>query len=356
MLLTICLPVFNDSRALSTTIESLLSQKIEWGTTAEILVSDNFSEDNAAEQAKRQLAQTSGSRVFRQSENLGFLGNLRFLSHAATGEYIWFIGAGDTVVDDSLEIILGILATKKFDWGTVRALFDFHDNTGYFLPEQVLEACDSQEISKVAVFNHAISMNIVRRKIFTEFTSCLPHRSSSREKIIEPSFGESRGSLDLWESETCYWPHLEAIAMFCSAHSGDKLSWFEYHEISVLLSDNKNGNWDKGLSAFKIYGQWIQVVSMAHDALGKSSWLDNLERELKNLHLLRFTFMVKKDGNLRSAEIARELWASDTSQSIKVIASLICWTPSLLLKLLAQLRALALSLQFPKAHSSLFRK
>ena len=57
MLLKICIPVLKDPRALSTTIGSLLSEKIEWGTTAEILVPDNFSDVNAAEQVEQQFAQ-----------------------------------------------------------------------------------------------------------------------------------------------------------------------------------------------------------------------------------------------------------------------------------------------------------
>jgi glycosyltransferase involved in cell wall biosynthesis len=338
MLLTIALPVFNDASALSATIDSLLKQEVEWGKTVEIVVSDNFSSDHAAELAEKQLADTSGCRVFMQSENLGFLGNLRFLNQEANGEYIWFIGAGDTLVDGTLGVILGILGTNEYDWGTVRALFDYQDNSGYSTPEQVLVDCDSQEISGVAVFNHAISMNIVRRQVFNEFTSCFAHGTSLKKVAPKANHDEANGALALWEDERCYWPHLEAIALFCSKHVSDRLSWFEYHEVSVLLSDNKNGNWDKGLSAMKIFAQWIQVVAIARESLPHSVWLEDLNKELQNIHFLRFTFMVKKDGNLSARAIANEVYAADVPGLTKAIAWLISWTPSLVLRLLAQSR------------------
>ncbi len=348
MLLTVALPVFNDAKAMERTIVSLLNQKVLWGVDAEIVVSDNFSQDAAYDIARNLLAFTSGAKVFRQSLNLGFLGNLKFLNQAASGEYIWFIGAGDTVVDGAFSSILEILESRRYDWGTVRALFEYQDNSGYVPPTELLESCDSSSPSQSAVFNHAVSMNILRRSLFEEFDSCFVH-GSTVSQVDQGERGLSALSvLSLWESERCYWPHLEAVALYCSNHSEEKKQWFEYHQVSVLLGENKNGSWDKGLSAMKIYRQWVQVVLHCQKALPASLWLQRLSRELRGLHFLRFSFMVKKDGNFKTIELARQIWAVESPIPVRLLAQLISLTPSKSLKVLAAIRKSVLQISLRK--------
>ncbi len=340
MLLTIALPVFNDADALESTIYSLLSQKVKWGDQVEIIVSDNFSSDNAFDLAKLLLQETPGSKIFRQASNLGFSGNLKFLGNEATGQYLWFLGAGDTLTKDSLPNVLSILSSNSYDWGTVRALFDFQDNSGYKVPAKDLESALSLTHSTTAVFNHAISMNIMRTQIFRDFSICQAHGSFRFAKVEKNLSDASQNSLYLWEDEKCYWPHLEALALYVGSNANKKdFAWFEYHPVTVLLSDNKNGNWDKGLSAMKIYIQWVEVVSFAAANLPNSKWLKSLEFELKNMHILRFTFMVRKDNKIAKRDLLSQIHNLGTNPVAKTFAILIALSPANIFMMLSRIRS-----------------
>jgi GT2 family glycosyltransferase len=75
----------------------------------EILVSDNHSGDDAYAMSKSMLANYPNVQVVRQSANIGYAGNLMALASLSRGEYLWFIGAGDTVFPGCLAEIIQIL-------------------------------------------------------------------------------------------------------------------------------------------------------------------------------------------------------------------------------------------------------
>jgi glycosyltransferase involved in cell wall biosynthesis len=95
---TICIPTYNYARFLPFAIESVLSQSF---TDFELLVLDNASTDNTSEA----VARFTDSRLQyrRNSENLGFVGNVNSGLRHARGRFIGYLCADDVWPRQSLE-------------------------------------------------------------------------------------------------------------------------------------------------------------------------------------------------------------------------------------------------------------
>jgi len=298
-ILTLALPVFNDAEALLETIRSIAPELHGYSNLVEVLVSDNCSTVDSTGDFAKALEGFSDSRVVRQSSNLGFDGNLKALSTLARGTYIWFIGAGDTLVDGSMADLIALLKEDRYSWGSVMGLFNYHRHEEYIEPLETNLFASSKYYSETQVFNHAISLNIFKTEILRNF-SCRGHGLGRFRYRPDARGGEANLTPEIDE---CYWPHLEAVGQFALENSDSELIWFEYLRKTVLLNSNKNGNWDKGKAAMRIFAQWSDVVASSSVALPRSAWLRNLNAELRSWHLLRFTFMLRQDSNLRSADL-----------------------------------------------------
>jgi glycosyltransferase involved in cell wall biosynthesis len=324
-LLTIGLPVYEDSEALLRTIESLVAELSNFPDSVEVVVSDNHSSIDPTNEFSNALSGFPNSVVVRQVSNLGFAGNLKALSHLARGTYIWFIGAGDTLVPGSLPGILDVLRGEDVSWGTVMGLFNYHRHEEYREPKVVNVFGTSQADSNVAVFNHSVSLNIMKSDIIREFMSCQSH-SIEYPKIAPKRFAGLRKVTV--ENELCHWPHLEALGQYVANRSEEDFRWFEYLRKSVLLNSNRTGNWDQGAAAMRIFAQWSEVVSFATKALPVSKWLEKLDGELRGWHLLRFTFMLRQDSTLGRREILTHQRKMDTNWLVRFAVWIICWLPA----------------------------
>ena len=99
-IVTIGIPVYNESDYLDETINSAISQTL---SDIEIIVSDNASTDNSFEIANRYSESDPRVRVIRQTENIGAHNNFQFLlSEAKTPYFVW-LGGHDVFESDYLE-------------------------------------------------------------------------------------------------------------------------------------------------------------------------------------------------------------------------------------------------------------
>lgn len=114
-LLSIGIPTYNAAADVAAVLDCL-TREIGDREDVAVLVSDNASSD----ETPRVLAEYARSRpwlrVHRQAENLGALGNCRWLiRNAPSAEYLWLIG-DDLVVEGGLEQILALLDTERPAW------------------------------------------------------------------------------------------------------------------------------------------------------------------------------------------------------------------------------------------------
>lgn len=335
IVLSFALPVFNDSFSLGETIMSITQEIGPFENEVEILVSDNNSEDDATSLAANLLQHTKNHRIVRQQSNLGFAGNLRELTSMSKGRYIWFIGAGDTLVPGSLSALVLKLREKNWAFGTVMTLFNYHRHGAYTLPQDNFSVGSSLFENEVVVFSHAISSNIFDRQVLEKFF--MSDSPKSPEKSLPNGVPEYTLQVD--EGSERHWPHLEAISSFAQSSGETDFSWFEYRTLTVLLKNNKNGNWDQGPLAMEIFLQWIEVAREASVNLPRSIWLRRLARHLSGNHFLAFVFMLRKDSIVDKREIIRAIRVASIGFLTKATALLIAVAPRTAITLAVTLRS-----------------
>lgn len=323
-LLTIGLPVYEDAEALLVTIESLMPEILNFPGEVEVIVSDNHSRIDSTSDFSKALSRFPNSSIVRQDSNLGFAGNIKALSYLASGTYIWFIGAGDTLVPGALPGVLSVIREEDVSWGTVMGLFNYHRHEEYPEPTMTTVFGTSEVVSKVDVFNHAVSLNIIKNEILREFTTCQSHSTVYLALTPNRSGRERKARVEV---EACHWPHLEALGQYVAKRPDVTFRWFQHLRKSVLLNSNRSGNWDQGSAAMRIFAQWSEVVSVATKAIPRSAWLEGLDGELKGWHLLRFTFMLRQNSTLGSRDILLHQSKMDVNWRFRIAVRLICWLP-----------------------------
>jgi len=338
--LTLALPVYNDSKALQQTLVSILQGVGPSTPNVEIVVSDNDSTDDAYVVSKAMLAGHPNAKVLRQETNIGFAGNLKALAEVSNGTYIWYIGAGDTVVPQQLPEILRLLERHSPDFGTVHGRFNFHRYWEYEPPEQKLNLAENGRPSTTGFFNHALSMNIIKRSIMLDYK--LP--PAKPDQTSRTNLQGDQDPLLLWESEVSFWPHLEAVCQSVERQGFARFTWFEYHELSVLLNENKNGTWDKGLSSMKIFVQWAEITDRTRRALPKSKWIGDLDKELRGKHLFKFLFMLRKDNTLSPRVALGQARSLNLGPAKRMFAKMIMHCPRFMVVLLVKSREAVLLL------------
>lgn len=100
IILSICIPVYNDVRNINASISSCVNQLIPG---VELLILDNCSTDGTYECAKKY--EGDKVRVLQNSKNLGAYGNHNMAMNLATGKYIKFLHSDDTLHPKGVSLI-----------------------------------------------------------------------------------------------------------------------------------------------------------------------------------------------------------------------------------------------------------
>lgn len=172
LILSICLPNLNQSSAIDFTLKYILEQRIDTLEGIEIIISDNSSSDDSVKVISK-YSETLNLQIYFQETNIGFLGQLLFLSQKAKGRYLLFLGAGDLVDIASLKSMLKILRRGEFSILTYEAS---EPNSPIFPDpsENKIVFTSSVQEPQIPFFSPAISCNIFRRTDFLEATSNIP--------------------------------------------------------------------------------------------------------------------------------------------------------------------------------------
>ena len=344
MLLTFAIPVFNDSEGLRLTLSSVLSSNDLGQNAIEIIVSDNHSEDDSFQVAEKLLAGTPDTVVVRQDLNLGFAGNLKALTNLAKGRYVWFLAAGDLLIPGQLKYLAAALHQTNPDFGVVNGMFEYHQTWRSLPTSHSYSSSNSQSFSKTVLYSHAVSLNIISRKV-------LEHYWGARSSGNSP-FGLGKESVTPHDSQQpvssnreVHWPHLEAVCQTILDDVTGSITWMEYEGLSVLLGKNKNGDWDKRPSALEVFRQWAEIVSLTHRALPKSQWLSELNTKLHGFHLLQFLFMIRKDETIGGMSTLRQALSMPIGPGIKIAAATVALLPKGLVNLIVYGRKFWLSIR-----------
>jgi len=99
MKVSICIPVYNSSKYLKTSLQSIFNIKIG-DFDVEYIASNNFSSDNSLDILNE--FKILGLKIFDQKENINSSGNFNFLIEKSSGDYIFIMHSDDIYHPDIL--------------------------------------------------------------------------------------------------------------------------------------------------------------------------------------------------------------------------------------------------------------
>lgn len=105
-LVSVCIPVYNGEKYIATTLESIINQTYR---NIEIIVSDNCSTDNSCKIVEEYIKKDSRISLNKNSQNLGYSGNLNKLIEIANGDYVAIYHADDiyekNIVEEQIKFL-----------------------------------------------------------------------------------------------------------------------------------------------------------------------------------------------------------------------------------------------------------
>jgi len=115
-LLTIAIPTFNREFYLMELLESLLPQFADLAPDfAELIVSDNCSEDLTSGMVASFQERGLPCRLIQNETNLGADGNFLQCLNVALGQYVWVLGDDDLIEPGAIATLLNLLQQSEYD-------------------------------------------------------------------------------------------------------------------------------------------------------------------------------------------------------------------------------------------------
>jgi glycosyltransferase involved in cell wall biosynthesis len=241
--LSICIPTYNRSGFLETLLNSLVVQIAASGQADEIevLVSDNCSSDDTPLIAAKFEA---AIRYWRNEDNIGPDANFLKLFGQAQGSYIWLPGDDDMVRNDTLNFILRMIDTHRFDFLYMRTSGNMRK--------------DWRDRDAISLSN----VELLRRvNIFTTFMTSQVIRAD----LIKPNIEAAR--VHLGGFMAYYWIFLEAL------HRSSHCLVSEEKEVFPDATENTGG--------YSFYKVWAEAV---FDVMRSSSF----RQDEKSFAIMRF--------------------------------------------------------------------
>lgn len=254
-LLSIAIPVFNGAGEISRTLRAFGGLK---DARVEVLISDNASEDGTVQEVETFTAGSLISmKIYKQQSNLGFRGNLKFLTSMANGDFIWFLGAGDSVsAYDVIKVLENIALNSETSNFVLRG-----EIAGQKVP--AISGIGSTNLD-LEPFDDAVSCNIIKRTLVLE--------------LPEVGTGNS-------------WPHIEAALL---GHSRD-CKVIRDDAISIIIFPNKSGWWYQSPLAWQIYLDKVWLIAVFQRVNGTSSWSSNLLHKMRGSQFGLMIFETRKN-------------------------------------------------------------
>ena len=109
-LVSLGIPVYNESAFLEKTINSLINQSY---SDIEIIAIDNNSKDSSFNILKKVSKKDKRIKIYKNDENIGMSNNFNLVYKKSTGKYFAWIGAHDIYKEDFVENLVSKLSKTK---------------------------------------------------------------------------------------------------------------------------------------------------------------------------------------------------------------------------------------------------
>jgi glycosyltransferase involved in cell wall biosynthesis len=116
-ILTIGIPVFNEIRHIQRTLKSIETEVLKSAFHIEVIVADNGSQDGTTEllesiQEEISKIDNLSFKLIKQGVNKGYNFNCDTIIGESSGDYLWVLGAQETLLPGSLSEIFAIIAKE----------------------------------------------------------------------------------------------------------------------------------------------------------------------------------------------------------------------------------------------------
>ena len=169
--LTIAIPTYNRAdkvkRLLSVIKDEIFSSWLQ--DQVAVIVSNNASTDKTHSAVSEFLNYGLNLKYYRQPENLGFDGNLRFLYMQAVTEYVWFMADDDLPLKGAIAKIVNAIETNDPDV----LLFSFIQPPGstaktFDFPETIRLITEAVQAIESVLHYRKVSIYVLRKILFGE--------------------------------------------------------------------------------------------------------------------------------------------------------------------------------------------
>jgi len=109
-LVTVCIPVYNESKNLASTIENIINQDY---MNLEILISDNDSTDDSFDIAQSYVDKDNRIKLKRLDKNIGASSNIQEMVNEGSGKYCMLVGAHDLRQHNMISSCVSIMEERK---------------------------------------------------------------------------------------------------------------------------------------------------------------------------------------------------------------------------------------------------
>ena len=168
--ITIAIPHYNDIFGLGKTLASIRPQVTG---EVQVLISDNATGATFSEWLENERKRFPNLVAFINDTNIGYDENVDACVRRSRGEFVWFLGAGDTLSDGALASMLNVLCGLE---ACLNVVTDIHvvsavdANVQGHRPRELSERpYQSYEVKAVdRIFNPALSGNVINRYYWNE--------------------------------------------------------------------------------------------------------------------------------------------------------------------------------------------
>lgn len=139
MKLSLLLPTYNRVYKFQELIQYLEKEEIFDSDEIEVIISNNCSTDGTIEflngLKKKNLV------IYNQENNLGLIGNIRFLTSKATGDFVWILGDNDLYLKGAIDKVLQTISLEP-DSAHIFMNYGAVDGTGKHIKEKMYMGID----------------------------------------------------------------------------------------------------------------------------------------------------------------------------------------------------------------------
>jgi len=261
MRLTIAIPTFNEISYIKKTLDSIFNELLSIKENMELLLVDNASDDGTAK-ILSELGLEGDlpknlilSRILK-AENLGFDHSIETIISNAKGEYLWILGAQDTLHEGGLQSVFD--SFKKNPWQIILNASIFDEKTNVEVNTRLIEIDHDLNISRAEDFYKqiggpcfSISANIAKTNSLRNQNGATRTRYWSwLEKLLDSSFDiEKSGNFVLISEpvvqiliEKAGWQNTGKDTSGATVLQNQNPIYFTFIELTEMASRKFNSN------------------------------------------------------------------------------------------------------------------